>query len=261
MPRATAQSYVATPTMMLRRMPVWLPDSFNRITEAWLARAAVTGVLLLCAEVVAAQSAPSTAVTVVAGVALRGTGNMAACCGPAYQPDLKHVRSFWVGGGISRSVSPRLALDAELTWAREPEYRAYVQAALGDAPLRAYSSDNRVSSLTAAGLFRWHGWHKGTGAADLVGGLAWVHDHRVSHLESVIFRPLPNLPPRTTLDIADARQSVAAVFGVDLEASSGAVSIVAQGRFHLHFRGDALRSDLDPGRQVWRLGAGTRVRF
>jgi hypothetical protein len=226
----------------------------------WLRQATITLAFSLCATVAAAQPDRPTAMTAMGGAGLRGAGNIAACCGP-FQPDRQLLRSAWLGGSLSRGVRERVAVDAEVTWSRLPQYRAYVQGAFAGAEYRGYASDNQISSVTLAGLLRWRAW-RGVGAGiDLVGGLAAIRERRVSHLASVAFRPTPWAAPAISLDIADSQTMSAAVLGGDLERARGAFSVVAHGRVHLLVRGDMARTDLDLARHVWRAGVGVRVRF
>lgn len=208
----------------------------------------------------AAQAPRSTSLTAAAGVGLRSAGSTADCCGP-FVTDLERPRSLWLGGSVSRVIGHRLAVDAELTWAREPRYTAYVQGVFGSAPVRGYSADNQISTITTAGLIRWHGWQGLASRVDLVGGAGWAHERRVSHLRSVVFRPGPYPEPDYAFDITDGRNTAAAIVGVDAETSGPFFSVVGQFRVLMHWSGDPARTDLDLGRQVVRFGAGVRARF
>lgn len=213
--------------------------------------------------VVGAQQPSSVSTAAVGGAGLRGPGQVADCCGP-FQSDVGLMTSLWLGGSVSRELGPPIAVDIEATWAREPRYRAYVQALVGDAPYRGYESDSLVSSVIAAGLLRWH--VLGTGGTairtvDVVGGVGWVHHRHVSDLRSIVFRPGPEPAPEYRFHTSDARNTAASVTGLDIGIGGDRVSLAGQVRLYWHWPRATARSDGDLGRQVVRLGAGLRVRL
>lgn len=209
----------------------------------------------------AAQTPPAdSAVAVAGGMGLRGIGRAAACCGP-FRTDLERPRSWWLAAAASRDVTPRLAVEVEVSWSREPRYVAYVQGAFRDLPVRGYRADNRVQTLAAAALLRWHAWRAARGSLGLVAGLGWAHERRESALESVVFRPPPLPVPTTRIDLADARNVAVVIVGVDGEAGGPRATVIGTVRVHRQGPGDAGRSDLDLGRTILRLGAGVRTRF
>jgi hypothetical protein len=211
----------------------------------------------VCATAAAAQTERPTAITAMGGAGAQGTGSIAACCGP-FQPDVERLTLWWVGGSISRDVRDRFAVDGEVTWDRLPRYTAYVQGTFAGAPYQGYASRNEISSVTLAGLLRWHAWRAPGGGVDLVAGPSAVRQRRVSHLASVAFRPGPTVSPMISLDVAGNRTVGGAVVGVDVERARGAFSVVAHGRVHLLLTRDTDRTDLDVARHIWRGGGGAR---
>lgn len=218
------------------------------------------GVALWSPAAAVAQTSSPTSLAIAGGIGLRGAGNIADCCGP-FVTDVERLRSFWLSGSVSHDLTPRLAVDAEITWTREPPYTAYVEGVLGNAPVRSYAADDRVSTITTAGLVRSHAWRGKASVVDLVAGFGWAHERRRSHLRSIVFRPTYPAPPEYRFDIADARNTGAVIVGIDAETSGPLVAVFGQCRVHLQLSGDSGRSDLDLGRQVIRFGAGVRVRF
>jgi hypothetical protein len=224
-----------------------------------VALAAVMDVCL--SQKAAAQDLKQNAFSLAVGIALRGAGEVNDCCGP-FQASGERWRAIWIGGGISRRISSRIGLDGELTWAREPDYSAYFQGVLGDAPLRGYRAENRVQTVTAAGLVRLRSWHGSRSALDMVGGVGWAREDRRSEATSVVFRPGPFPAPTITAQTADARQLLPVIAGVDVTTNGKHFGLAAQLRFHwLNGAHDPVRTDLELGRQVVRFGVAFRRWF
>jgi hypothetical protein len=167
---------------------------------------------------VGAQAPDQTAITGFVGVGVRGAGNVGDCCGP-YRSEVQRSTTLWLGGSVSKNVASRVNLDGELTWAREPDYVAYMQGVLGEAPVRGYRADNQIQALTMAGLVRLRSWYSAKAAIDLVAGLGWAREERKSHLESIVFRPGPMPLPTLVMDTQDARHLMPLITGVDFIAT------------------------------------------
>ncbi len=216
---------------------------------------------LLSADPGAAQALEQRALAGGGGIADRSSGDVAACCGP-FRSTLEQSRALWASGALFRRVSSRMGIDGEVSWNREPGYVAYFQGEVGGNPVRGYRTENRVSAITVAGLVRVRSWYSQGAAFDIVAGLGWARETRRSELKSVVFRP-GFLPEPTIVAATDtARNAIPLVLGADLAASARHVGLVALIRLHLLAgANDKVRTDLELGRRVVRVGLGVRTRF
>jgi hypothetical protein len=90
---------------------------------------------LACSGISTAQTRGVSSVTAAAGVAFKSAGEIGQCCGP-FRSGLERSRAVWVAGGVSRRALPRVNIDVEAVWAREPRYTAFVLRCNGDSPER-----------------------------------------------------------------------------------------------------------------------------
>jgi hypothetical protein len=210
---------------------------------------------------VGAQAPDQTAITGVVGVGVRGAGNVGDCCGP-FRSAVERSKALWLGGSVSKNVASKVNLDGELTWAREPNYVAYMQGVLGERPVRGYRADNQIQTVTMAGLVRLRSWNSAKAAIDFVAGLGWAREKRKSHLESIVFRPGPGPLPTFVTDTEDARHLMPVIAGVDFIATGPYFGVSAQCRLQIPMgTQDSVRTDLELGRQVLRFGVAIRRGF
>jgi len=97
---------------------------------------------LLSADPGAAQALEQRALAGGGGIAVRSSGDVAACCGP-FRSTLEQSRALWASGALFRRVSSRMGIDGEVSWNREPGYVAYFQGEVGGNPLPGYRAENR----------------------------------------------------------------------------------------------------------------------
>ncbi len=210
-----------------------------------------------------AQSDSSLTLGGSVGVGLRGEGAVKECCGP-FRSELDRSKSIWFGGNACQWVTSRLGLEAEATWARDETYKAYVQGIFGTAPIRGYRAVNRVRMFSVSGLLRARVTRSSQFELDVVTGLGWVREARTSHLESVIFKPGLETLATFTFDLEGTRHLMTAVVGAEVGAPAFGrdfeIFAAFQAQRYLGSR-DAVRTDLELGRTIWRFGAGVRRTF
>lgn len=219
-------------------------------------------VLLLSVSLPAtAQDAPRGTIDVAGGLGVRGSGNTGVCCGP-FARDIGTLRSPWIGGSLGRRLAPALNLEASVDWSADPEYVAAVQGAFAGAPVRGYLATTRGKTATAAGLLRLRVARTGHASWDVVGGVGVGRQRSSSHLRSVTFRPGLVAVPDLVTDLVHTRHRATSILGVDLAVPVRGVSLVTQCRVYTQFGAiDAVRTDLELGRAVLRIGLAVRRSF